>query len=88
MAPRRQLNPGDLYEGPKSIQTIDGITAHYAETEDGPVRLVQIDLAPDNPDDGSEEFRIAGPDDPGQETAVNPVELEVEEISLTASTEV
>lgn len=82
-----KLKPGSLYKGPKAIDTIDGITAHYALTKDGPVRLVQIDLAPDNPDDGSEEYRIAGPDDPHQE-ALNVVELEIEEIQGSASTEV
>lgn len=82
-----KLKPGSLYTGPKAIDTIDGITAHYALTKDGPVRLVQIDLAPDNPDDGSEEYRIAGPDDPYQE-GLNVVELEIEEIQGSASTEV
>jgi hypothetical protein len=75
MAPRK-LKPGDLYSGPKSIQTIDGITAHYAEMPSGPVRLV---------DDG-EGFRVAGPDDPVQED-LNIVELEVDEIHGQTSTE-
>ena len=85
MAPRT-LKPGSLYEGPKSIQTIDGITAHYADTKNGPVRLVQIDLAPDNEDDGSEEYRVAADDDPVQEP-LNIVELEVDEIQGQTSTE-
>jgi hypothetical protein len=84
----RKLKAGDLYEGPKAIDTIDGVTAHWALTKDGPVRLVQIDLAPDNPDDGSEEYRIAGDDDPVQETPQSVVELEVEEVHGQASSEV
>jgi hypothetical protein len=63
----KKLKPGDLYDGPKAIATIDGITAFYAETKNGPVRLVHVDLEPDNLDGGSEEFRVAGPDDPHQE---------------------
>jgi len=72
------VKAGDLYEGPKAIQTIDGVTAHWAETDDGPVRLVYLD--------GS--YRVAGKDD-----AVQPsdperlVELEVESIHGSASTE-
>lgn len=73
----KKLKPGDLYEGPKYIDTIDGVTAHYADTPGGPVRLVHIDLAPDDPQDGSEEYRVAGPDDPASITG-NVVELEVE----------
>jgi hypothetical protein len=83
----RKPKPGDVYEGPKYIATIDGVTAHWAATKDGPVRLVQIDLAPDNPNDGSEEYRIAGDDDPVQAIG-SLVELEVEEIHGTSSTEV
>lgn len=69
---------GEKYTGPKAIfsgEEVGHVTAHYALDEDGkglllrsgkPVRLVQIDLAPDDPDDGSEEYRIAGPKDPPQ----------------------
>lgn len=81
------MNPGDLYTGPKHIDTVDGITAHYADTPEGLVRLVQIDLAPDDPDDGAEEYRIAGPDDVFPE-ATSIVELEIEDIIGSASTEV
>ena len=80
----RKLKPGDLYEGPKGIDTIDGVTAHWALTKDGPVRLVQIDLAPDDPDDGSEEYRVASDDDPVQ-VGDRIVELEVEDIHGQAS---
>jgi hypothetical protein len=86
--PPKKLKPGDIYDGPKSIQTIDGVTAHYADTKDGPVRLVAIDLAPDDPDDGSEEYRIASDDDPVQGTPQSVVELEVEEVHGQASSEV
>jgi len=82
----RKLNPGSLYEGPKYIDTIDGVTAHWADTKDGPVRLVQIDLAPDDPNDGSEEYRIAADDDPVQQP-LNIVELELDEIHGQSSTE-
>jgi len=81
-----KLKVGDVYDGPRSIQTIDGVTAHWAETKDGPVRLVQIDLAPDNPDDGSEEYRIASDDDPIQ-VSDSIVDLEVDEIQGKTSTE-
>jgi len=84
----RKLKAGDLYEGPKYIDTIDGVTSHWADTKDGPVRLVAIDLAPDNPDDGSEEYRVAGDDDPVQGTPQSVVELEVEEVHGQASSEV
>jgi len=91
MAPRKQqLTPGDLYTGPKAIITDeDGLTAHWAITEEGePVaRLVQIDLAPGDPDDGSEEYRIATPTDPAQSQPENVVELEVDEIHGSGSTE-
>lgn len=85
-----KLKAGDTYTGPKAIMEIDGVVAHYALTKDGPVRLIHIDLAPDNPSDGSEEFRVAGPGDPVSTAVSNgsTVEMEVEEINLTASTEV
>lgn len=75
MAPRK-LTPGSVYDGPRSIQTIDGVTAHYADTKTGPVRLVDHDG----------EMRVASDDDPVQEPT-NIVELEVEEIQGSASTE-
>jgi hypothetical protein len=89
MAPRK-LKPGDLYTGPKAILTDeDGLTAHWAISDKGEplARLVQIDLAPGDPDDGSEEYRVAGPDDPAQSRPDNLVELEVDEIHGSASTE-
>lgn len=81
-----KLKPGDLYEGPKSIATVDDVTAHYVLNEDGSLgeRLVQIDLAPGNPDEHVEEFRVAAKDDPVQTTAAN-VELEVEAIGEATS---
>jgi len=82
----RKLKPGDLYEGPKYIDTIGGLISHWADTPDGPVRLVQIDLAPDDDDDGSEEYRVADDSDPVQQPT-NVVELEVEEIQGQTSTE-
>lgn len=70
--------PGSEWTGPHAI--FDGAEvgfarAHYALTPDGkqlllvrgrPVRLVQVDLAPDDPADGSEGYLIAGKDDPPQ----------------------
>jgi len=76
MGTARKLKAGAVYDGPRSIQTIDGVTAHYADTASGPVRLVD--------EDGS--FRVATDDDPVQEP-MNIVELEVEEIHGSASTE-
>lgn len=35
---------------------------------DKPVRLMQVDMAPGDPDDGKEKFFIAGSDDPPQST--------------------
>lgn len=72
----KKLKSGDPYEGPRSIQTIDGVTAHYAETKDGPVRLVD--------DEGK--FRVASDDDPVQSVG-RIVELEVDEIQGQTSTE-
>lgn len=70
--------PGDEWTGPHAI--FDGAEvgfakAHYALTPDGkrlllvrgrPVRLVQVDLAPGDPTDGSEKYVVAGRDDPPQ----------------------
>lgn len=70
--------PGDEWAGPRAI--FDGAEvgfarAHYALTPDGkrlllvrgrPVRLVQVDLAPGDPADGSERYVVAGKDDPPQ----------------------
>jgi len=77
MGTARKLKPGESYDGPRSIQTIDGVTAHFADTASGPVRLV------DGGDDG---FRVATDDDPVQHP-LNIVELEVEEIHGQASSE-
>lgn len=88
MAPRK-LKPGSVYDGPKAILTDeDGVTAHWALDKDGDplARLIQIDLAPDDPDDGSEEYRVAGDDDPVQDPG-NIVELEVDDIHGQASSE-
>jgi hypothetical protein len=85
----KKLKPGDLYTGPKAIVVDeDGVPAHWALDKDGqPIALLtQIDLAPDNPDDGSEEYRVAGPNDPSPEPG-RIVELEVEDIHGSASTE-
>lgn len=86
MAPRK-MKPGSVYDGPKAIFDVDGVVAHYAIDEDGNpgARLVQIDLAPEDPDDGSEEYRIAADEDPPQITSL--VELEVD-AQGQASTEV
>ena len=72
----RKLTPGSVYDGPRSIQTIDGVTAHFAETKGGPVRLIDHDG----------EMRVASDDDPVQEP-LNIVELEVDEIHGQTSTE-
>ena len=85
----RKLKPGTVYDGPRAILTDeDGLTAHYALDKEGePIaRLIQIDLAPDNPNDGSEEYRIAADDDPVQQTG-NLVELQVDDIHGQASSE-
>jgi hypothetical protein len=71
------VRPGEVYDGPKAIQTIDGITAHYADTATGPVRLVDHDGV----------FRVASDDDPVQGIPERLVELEVEDIHGNAATE-
>lgn len=80
------MKSGEIYKGPKAIFSgpeVGHVVAHYALDKEGnllerngePVRLVQIDLAPGDPEDGSEEYRIAGKDDPPQKSG-NVVELE------------
>lgn len=83
----KQLKPGTLYKGPKAIYTVDGVTAHFAETKNGLVRLVCIDLCPDDPDAVNDEYRVAGPDDPVQEPT-HFVELLPDTIHGEASSEV
>lgn len=70
--------PGSEWTGPRAI--FDGAEvgfakAHYALTPDGkqlllvrgnPVRLMQVDLAPGDPTDGSERYMVAAKDDPPQ----------------------
>ena len=87
------LIPGTVWDGPRAIcddAIVGFVHAAYALTEDGkqllfvngrPVRLMQVDLAPDDPTDGSEEYVIAGPGDPAQKIAPvvrERVELEIE----------
>lgn len=74
---KTSLKRGDLYEGPKAVfdgEEVGHRHGFYALTGDGkellknrgkPVRLTQVDLSPGNEYDGAEEFRVAGPDDPG-----------------------
>lgn len=71
------------FSGPE----VDHMNGPYALDDDQklllragkPVRLMHIDLAPEDPDDGKECYVIAGPADPPQ-TNVNVVELEPEQI--------
>jgi hypothetical protein len=80
------------YEGLKAFANgaeVGHVPAFYALTEDGKdflrrggevVRLIHIDLAPDDPDDGNEKFLIAGKDDPPTITEGRLVELEPEQV--------
>jgi hypothetical protein len=94
------LKAGSKYSGPKAIfdgEEVDGILAFYALDQDGktllkqngkPVRLMQVDEAPGDPDDGSESFYVAAKGDPAQKTTRdegNLVELEPEEAQGAAT---
>lgn len=83
-----RLTEGSTYKGPMAIfdgDEVDFVKAFYALTSDGkdlllqggkPVRLVQIDLAPDNADDGKQRFIVAGKKHPPQIDAGRLVDLE------------
>lgn len=91
-----KLKQGDVYEGPMAVfddASVGHLKAFYALTEDGksllkvggkPVRLTHIDLAPGDATDGTQEFRVAGKNDPPQQLAGNVVELEPENIQTAA----
>lgn len=78
------------YTGLKAFCNDDSVgfvPGFYALTDDGkqlllrggkPVRLMHVDLAPGDPDDGSEEFLVAGPKDPPQSEKGRIVPLEPE----------
>lgn len=71
-----RMKVGAKYTGPMAIfdgEEVDRLHGFYALTKDGksllkqngkPVRLMHVDRAPEDPDDGSQEFRVAGKDDP------------------------
>lgn len=73
---RHRLKPGDEWRGPRAWTTDFPDTVpcpgFYALTPDGStflrplVRLIQIDLVPGDPEDGSEKFIVAGPKDRAQ----------------------
>lgn len=74
----KNLKAGAKFSGPMAFsndEAVGHVPGFYALESDGktllkqngkPVRLVQIDLAPGNPDDGSQEFRVAAKGDPPQ----------------------
>lgn len=86
-----KTNPkrGDLWKGPKGIfdgEEVGHRHGFYALTDDGkdllkvrgkPVRLTHVDLAPGDEYNGDEEFRVAGPKDPGTVQG-NLVDLQVD----------
>lgn len=90
MAARRtSTTAGAVYDGPMAVfdgEEVGFVKAFYALDKSGknlllksgkPVRLVHVDLAPGDDDDGSQEFRVAGPKDPPQiAEPQNVVELE------------
>jgi hypothetical protein len=83
------------YTGPRAYVTgeeVDHVPGFYALDEEGrslilrggkPVRLIHVDLAPEDPDDGREEYLIAGPKDPPQSTRGRLKELEPERVTST-----
>jgi hypothetical protein len=75
------------YFGPDEDELLPA--GFYALDEDGrslllrsgrPVRLIHVDLAPDDDEDGKEEFLIAGKKDPPQAQKGRLVELEPENV--------
>lgn len=74
----KKLTAGDVYDGPMAVfddASVGHVKAFYALDDTGkkllkqagkPVRLVHVDLAPGQEDDGSQEFRVAAKDDPSQ----------------------
>lgn len=75
---KRRLVPGEVYEGPASWTTDYSIVdkaGFYALAEDGKtfmqplLRLVAVDDAPGDPDDGSWHLEVASPHDPPQRAA-------------------
>jgi hypothetical protein len=84
------------YKGPMAVfdgEEVGFVRGFYALDEEGknllmrggkPVRLIQVDLVPDDPDDGKQEFKIAGPEDPPQIDKGRLVDLEPD--AATAAT--
>ena len=74
VAPR----PGTVYNGPASFFNDVGVVpwpGFYALDDEGknlrlpPLRLVAVDDAPGDPDDGAWHLEVAGPNDPAQRPA-------------------
>jgi hypothetical protein len=91
---QKKLNVGADYDGPRAIfddEEVGGQRGFYALEKDGrtllkqggkPVRLMQVDLAEDNPEDGLEKYVVAGKNDPMQTRAGsgNIVELRPDQV--------
>ncbi len=80
------MKAGSLHKGARAIFNPPdvAVSGFYAIDKAGKPgqRLVQVDLAPDDPDDGSEEFRIASKNDPAQVSG-KIVDLEPDELNAT-----
>lgn len=78
------------FKGPMAIfdgEEVGFVRAFYALDKDGknlllrggkPVRLLHVDLAPEDPDNGKQEFRVASEKDPPQIDKGRFVDLEPE----------
>lgn len=82
----KRFKVGDVYEGPMAVfdgEQVNHVHGFYALTDDGKelrkplVRLMHVDLAPGDSHDGSQEFRVAGKNDPPTARG-NIVEFEAE----------
>lgn len=82
------------YSGPRAVfdgEEVGYVRAFYALDADGkqlllrggkPVRLIHVDLAENDPDDGSEEFLVASEKDPPQVGKGRLVTLEPESVKV------
>lgn len=78
---------GDVYKGPMAVfdgEEVGHVHGFYALDETGKqllkplVRLMHVDLAPGDDDDGKQEFRVAGKNHPSTTTSERLVDFEAE----------
>lgn len=89
----KKFKVGEAYDGPMAVfdgEEVGHVHGFYALTDDGKelrkplVRLMHVDLAPGDDDDGNQEFRVAGKNDPPTIRSDKLVEFEAEEIQGAA----